>query len=447
MSDFRALPEDREAEAACLGAMMHDKETADVVSEILVARDFHQEKNQVLFEAIMGLYEKGEPVDVVTLLDKLKKMKKIDLIGGLSGLKIMLETETLPTRATYYADIVKEKSMARKLIKASMEITADAYDETKPVKEVMDMAEFRIMEATDQKASTDFVQIKDIIGDVYEEVYEVIGAENHVTGLPMGLSKIDALTRGLQPAKLYIIGARPGVGKTALAVNIAWNVASGKNDPRGIKHPVGIFSIEMTKKEITERLLCAVAGVDYNAAKENRILVKDRNALKIASTRIYDAPIIINDNSSLTIMELKGAARRLKKNYDIKLLVVDYLQLIRPGIHKDNREQEISHISMNLKALTKDLNIPIIVASQLSRPMKGTEGKPPTLSDLRESGAIEQDANAVIFIHKWKTKEDGWKHQLMLSKNRSGPTDEEIPIEFSAFSTTFYEVDRQEVRA
>ena len=377
---------------------------------------------------------------MITLTNELKRIDVFEQVGGTSTLLTFMERVPTAANAEYYAQIVKEKSMGRRLITAATQVVADGYSDLMPVKEQMEMAEFRIFEATEQKATTDFIQIKDIIGEVYEEVYETIGNENHVTGLPIGIRRLDELTRGLQPAKLYIIGARPGVGKTALAVNIAWNVASGKNATAS-KFPVGIFSIEMTKKEITERLLCAVAKVDYNSAKENRILESDRARLTKASSQIADAPIIINDNSSLTIMELKSAARRLKKMYDIQLLVVDYLQLIRAGIQKDNREQEISFISMNLKALSKDLNIPIIVASQLSRPMKGTEGKPPSLSDLRESGSIEQDCNVCIFIHKWHTKENGWKHKLMLSKNRSGAIDEDIPIEFQAFSTTFLEVD------
>lgn len=443
---FRVPPQDLEAEQSVLGAMMLKPEAIDVVTEILDGRDFYREAHRHIFDAIISLNEKKEPIDVVTLTNELRQMGKMELVGSTSDLMLLVDRVPTASNAEHYAQIVKEMSSGRKLAIAGTTIASEAYDTSIPLKEKMDMAEFRIFEATEQKVQKGFVQIKNIIGKVFEEVYETIGSDNHLTGLPMGIPRLDVLTRGLQPSKLYIVGARPGVGKTALAMNIAWNVASGKSDPAGIKSPVGIFSIEMTEEEIGQRLLCSVAQVDYNAAKEGRTLIKDQQALTKASARIYEAPIFIDDSSALTIMELKSRARRLKKAQNIQLLVVDYLQLLRAGVQKDNREQEIAWISMNLKALAKDLDIPILVASQLSRPMKGTEGKPPGLSDLRESGSIEQDANVVIFIHKWKTKEDGWKHQLMLSKNRSGQTDEEIPINFSAFSTTFHDIDVMEQR-
>ena len=444
--EFRVPPQDLEAEQSVLGAMILKPEVIDAVTDKVDSRDFYREYHRHIFDAIVTLNDKKEPIDMVTISNELRLMGQYRE-GETSTILVNL-ADKVPSAsgAEKYAEIVKEKSGMRKLIVAATQIAADGYDETIPAKEQMDMAEFRVFEATEQKEQKGFVQIKNIIGKVFEEVYETIGSDNHLTGLAMGIPRLDVLTRGLQPSKLYIVGARPGVGKTALAMNIAWNVASGKSDPAGIKNPVGIFSIEMTEEEIGQRLLCSVAQVDYNAAKEGRILAKEQAALTKASAQIYEAPIFIDDSSALTIMELKSRARRLKKSQDIQLLVVDYLQLLRAGVQKDNREQEIAWISMNLKALAKDLDIPILVASQLSRPMKGTEGKPPTLSDLRESGSIEQDANVVIFIHKWKTKEDGWKHQLMLSKNRSGQTDEEIPINFSAFSTTFHDVDVMESR-
>ena len=443
---FRTPPHDLTAEEAVLGAMILSREAVDSVIEIVEEDDFYRESHRKLFAAIIELNEKKEPIDAVTLSNELRKRGHFEDVGGISFLSVLAERVPTAANCDYYARIVKEKATSRKLIRATTEILADTYADAVPISELMDLAEFRIFEATERRETKGFRQIKDIIGDVYQEVYENIGAENHVTGLPIGIERLDMLTGGLKPSKLYIVGARPGVGKTALAVNIAWNVASGKNSSAS-KFPVGIFSIEMTEKEIGERLLCAVSGVNFSAAKEGRILEKDRASLTDASSRIYEAPIFVNDNSSLSIMELKAAARRLKKENDIQLLVVDYLQLIRSGVQKDNREQEIAYISMNLKALAKDLKIPILVASQLSRPMKGTEGKPPTLSDLRESGSIEQDADVVIFIHRWKTKEEGTKHQLMLSKNRSGATDEEIPINFKDFAVTFSDIDRNEVSA
>jgi len=424
--------------------MMLSREAVDVVTEILEEKDFYREAHRKVFNAVFNLHEKKEPIDILTMKNELERLKALDDVGGISGLSILAEKTPTAANADYYAKIVKEKASARKLIQAANQIASDAYSDEAPINEQMDMAEFRIFEATERKETKGFKPISELIGDVFEEVYETIGNEQHVTGIPFGIERLDLLTRGLQPSKLYLIGARPGVGKTALAMNILWNVASGKN-PTANKYPVGIFSIEMNEKEITQRLLCAVAGVNYMAAKDGRILEKDRSNLLKASPRIHEAPIFVNDASSLTIMDLKAQARRLKRDHDIQLIVVDYLQIMKSGVYKDNREQEIAYISMNLKAMAKDLKIPVLVAAQLSRPVKGMEGKPPTLSDLRESGSLEQDADVVIFIHKWKTKEDGWKHQLMLSKQRSGPTDEEIPIQFSDFTTTFSDVDKQGV--
>src|SRR5665213_206221 len=442
-SEFRNPPADYESEESVLGAMLMSREAIDTAVEIVEGSDFYREANRKVFNAIVKLHEKKEPADMMTLKNELKG--EYEAIGGIATLSRLIERCPTAANVEYYAQIVKEKSEVRKLISAATQIVADAYADIEPIAEQMDKAEFRILEATEKKVKKGFVLIKDIIGKVFEEVSQTIGNENHVTGLPMGIGRLDLLTRGLCPGKLYIIGARPGVGKTALSINMLWNVASG-NNPTGTKIPVGLFSIEMTEIEIGQRLLCSVAKVDYNAAKENRILDKERTALSRASARIYETPIYIDDSSAPTIMELKAGARRLKKNHDIQLLVVDYLQLIRAGIKKDNREQEISYISMNLKALAKDLNIPIVVASQLTRPMKGTEAKPPVLSDLRESGAIEQDANVVIFIHKWKTKEERMKHGLILAKNRNGATDDDIPIHFQEWQTTFMDIDAQAVQ-
>ena len=423
---------------------MLSREAPDTVVEILEESDFYREAHRKIFNVVLKLHEKKEPIDVLTLTNELKRVKQFEAVGGHQGLMVLIDRTPTASNVDFYAKIVKEKASARKLIQAASQIATDAYDETVPVSEMMDMAEFRIFEATERKETKGFKPISELIGDVFEEVYETIGKEQHVTGIPFGIERLDALTRGLQPSKLYLIGARPGVGKTALAMNILWNVASGKN-PTATKYPVGIFSIEMNEKEITQRLLCAVSGVNYMAGREGRILETERKNLNKASAKIHETNMYVNDASSLTIMDLKAQARRLKRDHDIQLIVVDYLQIMKSGVYKDNREQEIAYISMNLKAMAKDLKIPVLVAAQLSRPMKGTEGKPPTLSDLRESGSLEQDADVVIFIHKWKTKDDGWKHQLMLSKQRSGPTDDEIPIKFNDFSTTFSDVDKGNV--
>jgi replicative DNA helicase len=350
--------------------------------------------------------------------------------------------DRVPTAANaeYYAQIVKEKAAARKLIMAATQVVSDAYSDSVPIKELLDTAEHRIFEATELRETKDFASIKDLIGNSYEYVNNLSDQQQHITGVPTGFYDLDELTAGLQPAEMIVVGARPSMGKTSLALNIAQHVCMGSNQLKS-RTPVGFFSIEMTAKQLALRLLCSVARIDLKKARSGYLSDHDRGRLVNITGQFYEAKLFIDDSSSISVLDLKAKARRLKREFGIGLLIIDYLQLIQAGVRADNREQEIAYISRQLKALAKDLNIPIIVLSQLSRPQKGQEEKRPVLSDLRESGAIEQDADMVVFIHKENSGQNSeghpqFKYELIVAKQRNGPTDN-VDVVFRREYTTF----------
>ncbi len=439
-SDYRVPPQDLEAEQSVLGAMMLSQEAIRLVIPICKAEDFYREANRKLYQAIVALDDRKEPVDIITLSNELKRMGEFETIGGVSALTSLIERVPTAANAEYYANIVKEKSSSRKLIAAATQVVSDAYEDSMPVKELLDNAEHRIFEATELRESKDFSSIKDLIGNSYEYVNNLSDQKMHITGVPTGFYDLDDLTAGLQPAEMIVVGARPSMGKTSLALNIAQHACMGTNQLKK-KIPVGFFSIEMTAKQLALRLLCSVARIDLQKARSGYLSDHDRGRLVNITGQFYEAKLFIDDTSSITVLDLKAKARRLKREHGIGLLIVDYLQLIQAGIRTDNREQEIAYISRQLKALAKDLDIPVIVLSQLSRPQKGQEEKRPVLSDLRESGAIEQDADVVVFIHRESAGQAGedqprFSYELVVAKQRNGPTDS-VPVVFRREYTTF----------
>ena len=444
-SEFRVPPQDLEAEQSVLGAMMLSGEAIRTVIPICHEEDFYREANRKLYHAIIQLDDRKEPVDIITLTNELKRSGDFDTIGGVSTLTTLLERVPTAANAEYYANIVKEKASARKLITAATQVVADAYSDNMPIKELLDSAEHRIFEATELRESKDFSSIKDLIGNSYEYVNNLSEQKMHITGVPTGFPDLDELTAGLQPAEMIVVGARPSMGKTSLALNIAQHACMGTNELKK-KIPVGFFSIEMTAKQLALRLLCSVAHIDLKKARSGYLSDHDRGRLVNVTGQFYDAKLFIDDTSSITVLDLKAKARRLKREFGIGMLIIDYLQLIQAGVRVDTREQEIAYISRQLKALAKDLDIPVVVLSQLSRPQKGQEEKRPVLSDLRESGAIEQDADAVMFIHKETegSSNDGkplFKYELVIAKQRNGPTDN-VPVTFRREYTTFESASR-----
>ncbi|HVZ80936.1 MAG TPA: replicative DNA helicase [bacterium] len=439
-AEFRVPPQDLEAEQSVLGAMMLSSEAIRLVIPLCKAEDFYREANRKLYQAIVALDDRKEPVDIITLSNELKRMGEFDTIGGVSALTALIERVPTAANAEYYANIVKEKSAARRLITAATQVVGDAYADTMPIKELLDSAEHRIFEATELRETKDFNSIRDLIGNSFEYVNNLSDQKMHITGVPTGFFDLDDLTAGLQPAEMIVVGARPSMGKTSLALNIAQHVCMGTNQLKK-KIPVGFFSIEMTAKQLALRLLCSVARIDLQKARSGYLNDHDRSRLVNITGQFYEAKLFIDDTSSMTVLDLKAKARRLKREHGIGLLIIDYLQLIQAGIRTDTREQEIAYISRQLKALAKDLDIPVMVLSQLSRPQKGAEEKRPVLSDLRESGAIEQDADVVVFIHKETadTADDGsprFSYELVVAKQRNGPTDN-VPVVFRREYTTF----------
>jgi replicative DNA helicase len=439
-SEFRVPPQDLEAEQSVLGAMMLSSEATRIVIPLCKAEDFYREANRKLYQAIVALDDRKEPVDIITLTNELKHMGEFETIGGVSTLTTLIERVPTAANAEYYAQIVKEKSAARRLIAAATQVVADAYEDSVPIKELLDDAEHRIFEATELRETKDFASIKDLIGNSYEYVNNLSDQKMHITGVPTGFYDLDELTAGLQPAEMIVVGARPSMGKTSLALNIAQHVCMGTNQLKK-KIPVGFFSIEMTAKQLALRLLCSVARIDLQKARSGHLSDQDRGRLVNITGQFYEAKLFIDDTSSMSVLDLKAKARRLKREHGIGLLMIDYLQLIQAGIRTDNREQEIAYISRQLKALAKDLDIPVVVLSQLSRPQKGQEEKRPVLSDLRESGAIEQDADVVVFIHRESEgqSEEGhpnYKYELVIAKQRNGPTDN-VDVTFRRQYTSF----------
>jgi replicative DNA helicase len=439
-SEFRVPPQDLEAEQSVLGAMMLSSDAIRTVIPICREEDFYREANRKLYKAITSLDDRKEPVDVITLSNELKRMGDFETIGGINTLTTLVDRVPTAANAEYYANIVKEKSAARKLISAATQVVSDAYSDNVPIKELLDSAEHRIFEATELRESKDFASIKDLIGNSYEYVNNLSEQQMHITGVPTGFYDLDDLTAGLQPSEMIVIGARPSMGKTSLALNIAQHACMGTNELKK-KVPVGFFSIEMTAKQLALRLLCSVARIDLKKARSGYLSDGDRGRLVNVTGQFYDTKLFIDDTSSISVLDLKAKARRLKREFGIGLLIIDYLQLIQAGIRVDNREQEIAYISRQLKALAKDLDIPIVVLSQLSRPQKGQEEKRPVLSDLRESGAIEQDADVVIFIHRETegSTDEGkpmFKYELVIAKQRNGPVDN-VDVVFRNAYTTF----------
>jgi replicative DNA helicase len=439
-SEFRVPPQDLEAEQSVLGAMMLSSDAIRTVIPICREEDFYREANRKLYKAITSLDDRKEPVDVITLSNELKRMGDFETIGGINTLTTLVDRVPTAANAEYYANIVKEKSAARKLISAATQVVSDAYSDNVPIKELLDSAEHRIFEATELRESKDFASIKDLIGNSYEYVNNLSEQQMHITGVPTGFYDLDDLTAGLQPSEMIVIGARPSMGKTSLALNIAQHACMGTNELKK-KTPVGFFSIEMTAKQLALRLLCSVARIDLKKARSGYLSDSDRGRLVNVTGQFYDTKLFIDDTSSISVLDLKAKARRLKREFGIGLLIIDYLQLIQAGIRVDNREQEIAYISRQLKALAKDLDIPIVVLSQLSRPQKGQEEKRPVLSDLRESGAIEQDADVVIFIHRETegSTDEGkpmFKYELVIAKQRNGPVDN-VDVVFRNAYTTF----------
>jgi replicative DNA helicase len=421
----RMMPESLAAEAAVLGSMVIDPVCIGQVVEMLGRDSFYRVEHQLIYDAIIALYEKnrGEGIDGVLLRDELEGRKQLEQVGGVEYIGKILNSVPSSANVAYYAGIVKEKQMLRELIQTATDILNDAYDSTGESTQKLDEAEERIFAITDKRTTGQVINIKDLVTHAYELIEKRERDGKHITGLATGFMMLDQLTCGLQNGEMIIIAGRPSMGKTALALNIAEYMGVVE------KTPVAIFSLEMGQQQLAERFLCSVSQVENQLARKGMLSTDQYHKLAEACMILSAAPIFIDDTSSLTPLELRAKARRLKSQYDIRCIFVDYLQLMYMGARVESRQQEITTISRYLKALARELNIPVVVLSQLNRSPEGREGHLPRMSDLRESGSIEQDADVVMLLHREDYYHSGDKEyepnniaNVIIAKQRNGPT-------------------------
>ena len=414
-------PHDIEAEQAILGSMLTDKDAVIAAIEVLRDEDFYREDNKLIYTAILNLYNRAEPIDIITVKAELESMGKFDQVGELEYLAALPENVPTTANATKYIKIVEEKSTLRKLIKTANEIIELGYDTTEDVEDIMGGAEKKIFDIMQNKAKKGYSPIKDVLVESFTKLEELYNRKQHITGVPSGFVELDYKTAGFHGSDLVLIAARPAMGKTAFALNIASNAAI-----RG-RVPVAIFSLEMSKEQLVNRVLSSEAMVDSNKVRTGKLEENDWTKLAEAIGPLSEAEIYIDDTPGININEIRAKCRKLKLEKNIGMVVIDYLQLIQ-GTNKRNgsREQEISEISRSLKILAKELNVPVIALSQLSRAAEQRPDHRPMLSDLRESGAIEQDADIVMFLYRddYYNKDSEKKDiaEVIIAKHRGGST-------------------------
>jgi replicative DNA helicase len=415
-------PQSTEAEQSIIGALLLEKEALPKVLEILKPENFYREAHREVFQAMIKLFEQNEPLDLITLTECLRKLDKLEAVGGASYLASL--TEQIPTAANveYYAKIVKEKSILRKLIYSATEIVAKGYSKQEDVGEVLDFAEKSIFEIAEYQIKPSFSQLKEVLKGSFKTIEKLYEKKELVTGVPTGFTEIDRMTSGLQPSELIIIAGRPSMGKTALCLNMAHYAASDT------RVPVAIFSLEMSKEQIALRMLCSEARVDAHKLRSGFLGESDWPKLTRAAGILSESKIFIDDTPSLPVLEMRAKARRLKAEHGLGMVIVDYLQLMRGMGKMDNREQEISEISRSLKALAKEIQVPVVALSQLNRRVEDRAEKRPMLADLRESGAIEQDADVILFLYRDEVynpnSEARGTADVIIGKQRNGPTGE-----------------------
>lgn len=420
----RVPPQAVEVEAAVLGAMLLDQEGISAVLEIIDDTAFYRDAHRKIYNAIVALYERNEPTDLLTLTTELNKRQQLADVGGAFYLAGLVDNVSTAANIEYHAKIVFEKSMSRKLINASTQIAQRAYEATENAEDLLDEAEQMIFALSERKLSRGFTHLNPILHDTFENIERLHAHSSSVTGVATGFTKLDEMTAGFQPGDLIIIAARPSMGKTALCLNIARNASIDG------KIGVGIFSLEMASHQLAQRMLCSEARVDSHLMRTGRLPGDAWSNLSIAVGSLAQAPIFIDETPAISVTEVRSRARRLISEHDnLGMLIIDYLQLMRGPREAENRQQEISTISRNLKALAKELNIPIVALSQLSRAVesRGDGQKRPQLSDLRESGAIEQDADVVLFIYRPSRYGQVEEHEknraeIIIGKQRNGPT-------------------------
>ena len=412
-------PQDIEAEQAVIGSMLTDQDAVIAAVEVLKAEDFYREDNKLIYEAILNIYNRAEPIDIITLKAELSSMGKLDSVGGLEYIAQLPDKVPTTANVERYINIVEEKSMLRSLVKTANEIISLGYDETQNVEDIMDSAEKKIFDVMQKKNQKGYSQIKDILIDTFSRLEKLYNQKSHITGVPSGFTSLDYKTAGFQNSDFILIAARPAMGKSAFALNIATHAATRANVP------VAIFSLEMSKEQVANRILCSEALVDSNKVRTGNLEDEEWQKLADASGELSNAKIYVDDTPGISALEIRAKCRKLKLEKNIGLVVVDYLQLVQGSGRKGaNREQEIAESSRSFKILAKELNVPVIALSQLSRAVESRPDHRPMLSDLRESGSIEQDADIVMFLYRDDYyNEDSEKKniaEVIIAKQRNG---------------------------
>lgn len=416
----RIPPQNVEAERSTLGSMLLEKEAIYKSVEVLKPEDFYREAHRVIFEVVTHLANKGEPVDIITVSEELKQRNMLDKIGGIAYLTTLANSVPTAANIEYYARIVEEKSILRAVITAASNILAMGYAGTEDISVILDNAEKQIFQIGQKRNVKGFVSLKNILIETFERIEKIYESKGGVTGVSSGFIDLDRMTAGLQPSDLIILAARPSMGKTTFALNIARNVAVES------KIPVVVFSMEMSKEQLALKLLCSEAGVDNQRIRTGTLMDNDWPRLSYALGRLSDCNIFIDDTPGLTALEIRSRARRIKSEHGLGLIVIDYLQLMQSSRSRtENRQQEVSEISRSLKSLAREVSVPVISLSQLSRAVEQRTDKKPFLADLRESGSLEQDADMVAFLYRedYYNPESDKKNitELIIAKQRNGP--------------------------
>ena len=419
----RVPPHNREAEESVLGAMLLSQGAIGAVAETLSATDFYRDSHGTIFRAALDLYTKGEPVDAITVADELERRGQLEGVGGPGRIVELAALVPATANAGHYARIVKETAVLRGLTRVGSLIAELGWERRGEVVDLLDQAEQALFELTQQRVTSEFAHIEQLLKESFERITQLYEAGAEITGVPTGFRELDKLTSGFQPGNLIILAARPSMGKSALALCAAANL--------GVRHgtPVALFTLEMSKAEVTQRLMCSEAKVESQSLRNGKLKPDDWPRLTAACDTLMKAPIYVDDTGSITMMELRSKARRLKsREPGLGLIIVDYLQLMTSGSNPENRVQEVSQISRSLKVLARDLEVPILALSQLSRAVEQRHDKRPILSDLRESGSIEQDADLVAFVYRdeyynGEESDQQGLAEVIVAKHRNGPTD------------------------
>lgn len=417
----RVLPHSIEAEQSVIGSMLLEKEAIVVATEMLKADDFYQHQYGIMFATITELYNEGKPTDLVTLQDALKMKDAPPEISGIDFLRDLLNVVPTSANIRYYAEIVAEKALLRRMIKVTEEIADSCYAGKEKVEDLMEQTEKIIFDLVQKRNTGDYVPIRDVVINVVNKIEQASKSKSTVTGIPTGFTDLDYRTSGMQPSDLVLLAARPSMGKTAFVLNLAENFAVKQN------YTTAIFSLEMSKEQLVNRMLSMESRVDSQTLRTGNLSDNDWDQLVESSGIIANSRLIIDDTPGISIGELRSKCRRYKLEHDLKVVIIDYLQLMSGsgGKNSDNRQQEISEISRSLKALARELNVPVIALSQLSRACESRQDHRPMLSDLRESGAIEQDADVVMFIYRdeYYNKDTEAKNiaEIIIAKQRNGP--------------------------